>query len=1014
MRRKTLITIGAVLLLLMISIGLIMEIHFMSSIYGLEAEAAQGEMKEVIFALDDEFARLLATTIDWAEWDDTYAFVGGRDEEYISSNLNDGTFIALGIDLVIFLDSEGGIVFAKLYDSQDGCGGPVVPELMKEIESRGPLVRHGLPNESEGGLLLVGTYPMLIAAHPILTSLGEGPVQGTLIFGSCLDEEAFSRIGRLTGTNVTIGALNWTELPPEVARGFEFSGEAMGSHIVVSPLDEEIMAGYSILSDIHGQGTLVLQTETTREIFNQSRSNRYLVLLSILIAGLVLGGAILITLERRVLHPLAALNVSLSQIGEKGDLSARVPQTGRDEFASLSQSINAMLESLEEAMNWVRESEERYRNIFDLSLNGFALHDMVVDSNGRPVDFIFREVNRAFEDLTGLKADGIIGRRLSEVFPGMVDDPVIEIYGRVALGGEPARFDRFFQGLGRHYDVAVFSPGKGQFVTIFTDITDLKRTEEELRAAKEKAEAATKAKSDFLANMSHEIRTPLNAIIGMSNMLQETCQNEGQREYLETIRSSSDALLEVISDILDFSKIDGEKMELEREPVDLREIVEKSLDMVAMKAAEKGLDLNYSMEPDVPSIIVGDAARLRQVLSNLLSNAVKFTERGEVDLTVSSSGDDSDEIHVEVRDTGIGIPPEKMPLLFHSFSQVDSSITRQYGGTGLGLAICRRLVEMMGCRIWAESTPGVGSVFNLAIPAQKAADHPEPPVAGLAGKEVLVVDHSVLARTMLGQDLASWGMHPLAVSTGREALEALDRGERFDIALIDMEISDMDGNSLAEAISALLGRGQIAIIMMTTLGKRSRGMENNLISGVLERPVKREALRSALQKAVAPDDSIVSSSNAAGKAEPGGRKRLSILLAEDNPVNRKVALTMLKHLGYNADVVANGQEVLDALSDHHYDAILMDVQMPVMDGMEAARRIRAAGNHRPWIIAMTAHALEGDRERCIEAGMDDYVSKPVRMGILMAALDRALKACRTEDGGDAEGIQGGTKPPGQE
>jgi len=245
-------------------------------------------------------------------------------------------------------------------------------------------------------------------------------------------------------------------------------------------------------------------------------------------------------------------------------------------------------------------------------------------------------------------------------------------------------------------------------------------------------------------------------------------------------------------------------------------------------------------------------------------------------------------------------------------------------------------------------------------------------------------------------------------------LEALDRGERFDIALIDMEISDMDGNSLAEAISALLGRGQIAIIMMTTLGKRSRGMENNLISGVLERPVKREALRSALQKAVAPDDSIVSSSNAAGKAEPGGRKRLSILLAEDNPVNRKVALTMLKHLGYNADVVANGQEVLDALSDHHYDAILMDVQMPVMDGMEAARRIRAAGNHRPWIIAMTAHALEGDRERCIEAGMDDYVSKPVRMGILMAALDRALKACRTEDGGDAEGIQGGTKPPGQE
>lgn len=984
----------------------------MGSIYGLEAEASQGNMKEVIFAIDDEFARLLATTVDWAEWDDTYAFVEGRNEEYISSNLVDGTFIDLGIDLVIFLDRDGEIVYAKLYDSKDGCEGPIEPELLEEIESGGPLVRHGLPNESEGGLFLAGTYPMLIASHPILTSLGEGPVRGTLIFGSCLDEEAISRIGRLTGTNITIGALNWTELPLDVRGGFEISDQSRGSPIVVSPLDDETMAGYSILSDIHGKGTLVLRTMTTREIFNQSRSSRYIVLLSILIAGLVLGGAILIILERWVLHPLAALNISLSQIGKLGDLSARIPQTGSGEFSSLAQSINGMLESLEEARHRERKSEERYRNIFDLSQNGFALHELVVDSVGKPIDYIFREVNRAFEDITGMKADRIIGRRLTEVFPGMVDDPVIEIYGRVALSGEPTRFDRFFSSLGRHYDVAVFSPGKGQFVTVFTDITDLKRTEEELRAAKERAEAATKAKSDFLANMSHEIRTPLNAIIGMSNMLQETCQNEGQKEYLETIRSSSDALLEVISDILDFSKIEGEKMELEREPFDLREIVEASLDMVAMKAAEKGLDLNYSMEADVPRTIVGDAARLRQVLSNLLSNAVKFTERGGVDLTVSSSGNDSDEIHVEVRDTGIGIPPEKMPLLFHSFSQVDSSITRQYGGTGLGLAICRRLVEMMGGRIWAESTPGNGSVFYLAIPSGQAADHPDPPVAGLGGLRVLVADHSYLARTMLAQDLASWGMPSLTVSSGREALEALDQGERIDIALIDMGISDMDGQTLADAISGLLGRGQIAIIMMTMLGKRSRGMENNLISGVLERPVKRKALLSALKRAVVHADSIESSSNEAGKAEPGRRKRLSILLAEDNPVNRKVALTMLKHLGYRADVVSNGQEVLDALSDHRYDVILMDVQMPVMDGMEAARRLRAAGNHRPWIIAMTAHALEGDREMCIEAGMDDYVSKPVRMGTLMAALDRALKAGQ-EDGGDAEGIQGGTEPPGQ-
>jgi two-component system sensor histidine kinase/response regulator len=629
----------------------------------------------------------------------------------------------------------------------------------------------------------------------------------------------------------------------------------------------------------------------------------------------------------------------------------------------------------------------------------------------KDAEYRFVTVNRAHIELFGCRSEEeIIGKTDLDFSPPELaklyqsDDALVIEQGRTLINREEELVTANQE---VHWVLTTKVPLRGPqgeiigLVGIARDITKRKLAEQELKAAKEAAEVANRAKSEFLANMSHEIRTPMNAIIGMTELVLDTALSPQQRDYLETVLNSAESLMGIINDILDFSKIESGRLELDEYPIELREWLGDSIKPLALRAHSKRLELACHVAPKIPRYVRGDALRLRQIVLNLLGNAIKFTPQGEVVLDVQLEKEEEDHLvlHFQVSDTGIGIPPEKQERIFEAFEQADMSTTRNFGGTGLGLTISSRLVQLMGGRIWVESEAGEGSTFHFTAKFGKVSDDEVPrhrqDMSAFNGLQILIVDDNATNRKILHEMCANWRMNPVAVASAQEALEAISaaaaRGEQYDLIITDACMPGTDGFTLAQKIRESDDIEPTLVMMLSSID-RQIGVEQCEKLGIksyLTKPIKQsdlfDAIASVLDLSVTHEENVSSATQRFPQIQP-----LNILLAEDSLANRKLALGLLNRWGHRVTVATTGQEALDALEKEEFDLILMDVQMPEMDGLTAARAIRereqATGRRRIPIIAMTAHAMKGDRERCLEAGMDDYVSKPIRPFDLASVL----------------------------
>jgi PAS domain S-box-containing protein len=1006
-RRKTLLIIAITCLGLVIVLYAASHSFLLGGFIKLEQASARENMERVQSALDDDIGGLRRFTNDRSASDQLYSSIVHPTIESIGSLLGEdatGNMATRRYSFVVLLNTLGQVVASRGYNLVTRTPLDLPDSLKAHFSPTDPLLKFATTTSGVSGVLLLPEGALLVASRPIVKSNNEGPVHGTLLTARYLESGDLQGLEKTIRLSLAVRPLDGSQLPADFEEArLHLSGAGAIHYRTIS---NAALDGYAVLNDIYRRPALILRVEIPRVIYQQGRLSQLYFVGALLIAGIVFGVVVLLLLEKSVISRLSSLNNSVRSIANSGDASSRVYSVGRDEIANLGEAINRMLGSLQISQKQKQHVEARYQTF----MNNIPANALIKDSHGRIL-----YINEPMSKTYNVKLEDVRGKLVADWVPEEIAQQMRLHDQEVLSKKRSLQFEEVIptpDGTLHHWLNFRFPlegpDGEHLIGVVGIDITERKQAEEALHDAKEMAESANRAKSEFLANMSHEIRTPLNGVVGMTDLALGTDLTPEQREYLDTVKLSADSLLTVINDILDFSKIEAGKIDLEMMDFNVRDHLEATLKTLAIRSDEKGLELLCEVAPEVPEMAQGDSNRLRQIVVNLVGNAIKFTDHGEVALKVRVDAEEGGDriFHFVVSDTGVGIPPEKQKLIFEPFSQADSSTTRKYGGTGLGLTISTRLVEMMGGRMWVESKVGRGSEFHFTARLGTSEKTIEvgtiAPAEILRGVRVLVADDNRTNRRILEGMLTRWEMNSTSVGGGEAALTALtsafEAGEPYGLILTDMHMPMMDGFGLIERIRERPELSAAIIMMLTSAGHRgdaARCQELG-IAAYLLKPIRQSELREAIARVLGAGEQkgaipLITRYSLGDALEP--MAVLRVLVAEDNAVNQRLVARLLEKRGHRVTVTANGREAVEALADQTFDLVLMDVQMPEMDGFEATALIREKekhnGAHIP-IIALTAHAMKGDKDRCLAAGMDGYLAKPIRSQELDDLLETYL------------------------
>ncbi len=1014
-----------------------------------EGQAVQREVRRFQDVLAGELAGLDGTGHDYAVWDDSYAFLESGDPDFVALNLADTTFTNLRLTLIAFVHRQHGLVYAQAFDLAQAA--PVaMPAGLAAFLASDPRLASAIDDDVHTtGVLNLPEGVWLVTVHPVLTSEGAGPSRGYLVMGRYLADSEMKRQADLSSLTLAIvapsepglPALSTTPAPKVVA------------------VDDEVIAGYGQIQDLNGQ-PLLLEVELPRTAYQQSQASIRFFLIALVGVGGIFATVVVWLLERLVIARVARLSRETRQIGASADAGARLVVEGRDELASLAESVNQMLAGLEAAGQAQRIGEASYRELYasaerqaqELRLLNDNYSALAAVTDPQVIaQTVIERLAKAFGYrwvCLALKEgdDLVLAHQRGYATPPERVPLSQGLRGRVARTGQPVfvpdvRQDQDYLNFAGEATSEIAVPltqaddllgvldvaGSATAPLTETDYrliqavgaqtslalararlyADLAQANVALTQARDQALEAARLKSEFMATMSHEIRTPMNAVLGLTELLRDTALDERQADYVRLVYDSAQALLEIINDILDFSKIEAGKLRLERVQFNPAEVVEGVIEMLAPRARQKGLEFLVYLAPEAAVNVLGDPARLRQVLLNLVGNAIKFTTQGEVAVEVrrEQAEAQSASLRFTIRDTGIGLSEATRQRLFQPFTQADGSTTRRYGGTGLGLAIARQLTELMGGEIGVNSVEGQGATFWFTVPFERsgaAVSNWTLAPEELRGLRALIVDDNAASAQILCRYLESWGIAAVEAHTGPEALaslrQAVATGQPYDVALVDLVMRGQDGFALAQAIRQDPALLSLSLLMITSYdedAQKERALRSGFAAYLLK-PVRQSQLLDALTEAVLDDPAArLTYQAAAGARRPAPAVEAPlVLLAEDNPTNQKLAILQLEKLGCQAKAVVDGQQAVDAVRQPGagFALVLMDVHMPVLDGLSATRAIRdwerQAGGH-VRIVAMTANAMPGDRETCLAAGMDDYLSKPLSLAKLRTALEQS-------------------------